>query len=105
MDIYRSATFVGAIIYGNGNRTHIYLGHNSVTGEIIVWQKFKGKIRRHTGRNITLFADELTSVLNTGEAVWDKNAPGWSDKPGSVSQGCLKIIMQHQSAYKRKEKS
>lgn len=75
--VNQSASFIGTVEFKNGNRTRIWIGANSNTGETVVWQQtlFSGKAQwnrdsRVTGRNIRKFADELNFVLKEGEAKW-----------------------------------
>lgn len=65
--INKSATKAGEIKFENGNSVVFWVGHNSNTGETIVWQVVwrngkPGRSMRLTGGNITKLANEICTL-------------------------------------------
>lgn len=74
---HKSARFIGALTFKNGNQTRLWVGSNRNTGSTIVFQQtlYKGASQwerqtRTTGRRIAPLMSELDHVLNEGEATW-----------------------------------
>lgn len=71
MSVNKSASKIGTVEFANGNRTTIWIGANSNTGETIVWHACNGgRARRCTGENITHLATDLDAALNEDGAKW-----------------------------------
>jgi len=81
--INKSASPIGILQFSNGNKTALFIGANSNTGETIVWQSVNGRrATRTTGRNIAGLAGEVKHVLDSGEATW-------VETPNKAALSCL----------------
>lgn len=65
--INKSATKAGEIKFANGNSVVLWVGHNSNTGDTIVWQVVwcngkPGRSTRLTGGNIAKLANEIRAL-------------------------------------------
>lgn len=69
--INKSASVVGTIRFRESmNVVTFYMGTNSNTGETIVWQLFKGKSQKFTGKNIAKLYREVAKAVAEKEANW-----------------------------------
>lgn len=69
--INKSASVVGTIRFAASmNVVTFYVGTNSNTGAMIVWQLFKGKSQKFTGKNIAKLYREVVKAVAEKEAFW-----------------------------------